>query len=338
MPLESDELTDDWYYSDRKYITNSMLGWALSSPAYLYKRLHTKEEDTEKYYEFGKAMHMKLLEPDKFAQIYHIQKHSRPVNSIQRMFCEFLIETKEDIDDETLISAYKLSYSVKSKKDTEILKKAKNLYKENKAYIFETKENKGRIFLDKTTFEKIKRIEHNIRKHKKASSLIFLHDSEDLSAEMYAEKIILFENNSGIKMKSKLDKFVISTELKTATIIEFKTYSALRESDNMKKAFQKSFSKFNYDRQMFVYFLAVSYFIKNELNMDPEEFKFKFKVVAAKSNFDNEVRVFSIHDDFLDSGAKKFGEALDAYFHYQTFGFDYPYGIDENYEEELKPE
>jgi len=233
--MDKIELNDDWYYSDREYITNSMLGWVFSSPAYLYKKLYGKvEEEEESYYEFGRAVHMRLLEPALFAKTYYVPKYHRPVNSTQRMFCDFLISTEEKIDDEALISAYKLSYSTKAESDTAILKKAKKLYDTNLYYIEEVKANSDKVFLSQSDYKRIKKIENNVSKHKRAASLIYGSGDGDITSDLFNEEIILFKGKDGIKMKSKIDKFIIDYNNKEVTIVEFKTHSVLREDQNMK--------------------------------------------------------------------------------------------------------
>jgi len=235
MHLESDKLNDDWYYADRTYVTNSMLGWALSGPAYLNKKMHTTEEDTKDYLEFGKAVHMRILEPAEFARTYYVPQYNRPVNSNQRMFCEFLISTDEEIDDAALISAYKLSYLTAKLKEKNIIDKAKALYESYKQHIDEIKKNRDKIFLSKSDYERIKRIEHNISKHKRAASLLYGLGDGDMTSDSFNETIILFEDKLGRKFKSKIDRFIIDYNKKEATIVELKTHKVGFESDNMSK-------------------------------------------------------------------------------------------------------
>lgn len=337
--IEIDKLTDEWYYADREYLTQSMLGWTKAGPAYFKKMFFGKQKDDEEesYYKFGKAIHARLLEPDIFPTLYYVLKFKGPSNAIQKKFCEFLISTNEEINDSTLKTAYKLSYSSKSLKDDAVLKKAQLLYKENKEYVEERKKNKGKIFLTQSEFEKIRKIENNIHKHKRASDLLFGYGGGDDFCDAYNEQIILFKSKNGTKMKSKIDRFIINYNLKEVIVIEFKTHSVQREDQNMAISFKKSFEEFDYDLQFFFYILAISNFMKKTLKINPTEFDFKLKSVVAKSNFDNEVRVFSINDKYKLLGAKKFEEELDAFYHYKVLGYDYPYNVNDELEEEIKP-
>jgi len=331
-------MTDKEYYNDREWVTNSMLGWALAGPKYMYKRMNRigEEEEEPAYFKFGRAAHMKLFEPKAFSQTYFIPKYSGPSNAVQVKFCDLLISTKK-IDDDVLVTAYKISYSVDKKSNDAILKAAQKLYEDNKYYIEETKKNIDKELLSKSDYNRISTFENMIKSHKRASDLIYGYAGCNHGSDIYTEFIIKFKSGEGRKFKSKIDKFVIDHETKKVVIVEFKTHSTRNEDARMDESFKKSFDAFDYDRQFYVYYLAICSFLQHECKVDEREYKFEFKTVAVKSNFDHEVRVFSINDKYIDEGSKKFEQALKVFTYYQENGYEYPYGINKLYEEELKP-
>ncbi len=331
-------MTNKEYFEDRTRITNSWLGWALAGPSYLHKMLVRKEEEAEEdYYNFGSAVHMKILEPDEFYKTYYVPKYNAPSNIIQKKFVQFLIDTNDKINDSTLKAAYGLSYSTKSIKGDALLKKAKEIYDQYKEYIEESISNSHKEILSRSDYDRIVKIDHNIRRHARASELLYSGGDADVTKyKAFNELIIEFDNSKGDKFKSKVDRFIVDEENNEITIVELKTHSVKRENVNMSKSFIESFFKFDYDRQLYFYTLAVAYYVKNTLGMDINEMKFKHKVVVAKSNFDNEVRVFNVNKNVINDGSVKFAEALDAFFHYQTFGYEYPYNVNNLLEEEIK--
>ena len=65
------EKDDDWYYNDKKYLTNSSMGELIKGgPQTLQAYYETEKKDTDAFI-FGRAIHCYLLEPDMFSARYY---------------------------------------------------------------------------------------------------------------------------------------------------------------------------------------------------------------------------------------------------------------------------
>lgn len=336
-------MTDKEYYADKSRLTNTMLGWIIVGAKYFKKQLALmglKKDSEESYLIFGNAVHCRLLEINEFVKKYFIKKYDAPSNVVQKKFCSILISHSKS-DNAALRMAYRMSYkmSYASTKmiDEVIDKKAKVLYNIYRNYIIQQKANFDKIKLSKNDFIKIQSIENNVKYHKRANELLYMKGSKHIIVEN--EKIIEWEFLD-MKMKSKLDRFIIDFKAKKIFLIDVKTHSSKKENVKFTDSFSKSFWFFNYDRQLYMYSMAlVYYFIKNfgeDHNID--DFILEQKIVAIQSNYDHDVKVFNITESFMDSGEKKFNNAIRIYNYYKENGYKYDHTIDKNYEEELNDE
>lgn len=331
-------MTDKEYYSDKTMLTNTMLGWIMAGPKYFKKQLSLiglEKTDEESFLIFGNAVHCKLLEPNEFGNRYYVRRYDPPSNAVQKKFCSILISHKKKIDKKAKVMAYKLSYSAAKMSDEQIEAKANELFLNFKDHIIEQQSNPDKIELSKNDYTRILRISNNVKSHKRATELLSMRNSKSLFTRN--EMVIQFEI-FGHKMKSKLDKFVIDFDKKEITLIDIKTHSSKSEEIGLSKSFSKSFFIYNYDRQLYVYTLALtSFFIKefgDKYNID--EFSMHQKIIAIRSNFENDVTVFNISEDILLSGEAKFMEAIKAYEFYDEKGYDYNVKCNEVYEEEIE--
>ncbi len=62
------EISEQYYYDDNNYITNSMLSLLNKSPGHLNEYLMGKKQESDAF-SLGEAVHRGILEPDKFKQI-----------------------------------------------------------------------------------------------------------------------------------------------------------------------------------------------------------------------------------------------------------------------------
>jgi len=312
-------MTDKEYFKDTKYVSNSMLGWLKTSPQYYYRKLNSTDDDDEKsYLKFGTAVHHYLLENDTFSDNYIVSENKKPSNTIQNKFCNLLIASQA-INDNSLLYAYKMSYSVSKKKDEDILINAKRLYEENKDYVDFERNRGSKIALNKFEYDKIISISNNIKKNKYINEMLF---SVPKNGVAYNEKIILFKLD-GIDTKAKIDRFVIDFDNKTIKLIDLKTFASKFENENHKEKFRKSFESFGYGRQLSFYNFAITQFLINEYpDINFDEFKFESIIIAAKSNFDNEVRMYLIEEDVILRNISIIIELLGELKFYREYGYD----------------
>lgn len=69
--LNKFQLSDEAYYGDRKYISNSMLGRLAKSPQHLKYYLEHPQKDTEALL-LGRAFHVAVLESDRYHELFDI--------------------------------------------------------------------------------------------------------------------------------------------------------------------------------------------------------------------------------------------------------------------------
>jgi hypothetical protein len=315
-------MTDKEYYADTEYLTNSMLGWIRVSPLYFIKKFNeigVVDDDEESFFTFGSAVHAFILENDTFNDRYIISSSKPPSNAVQKKFCDFMIAS-EKIDDNSMLMAYKMSYKVKdSEKPETVLKKAKALFEENKEYIEVYKNKKDKTLLTQEEFQRIRNIDNNIRASKELTKALY---ETCRGCAAFNEKAIMYEFE-GVKMKSKLDRFVIDFDNKEIHLYDIKTHSVKREDTVFKDSFKKSFEYYDYARQLGLYSFAIDKFIEKEFpSVDFHDFTFTTHIIAIKSNFDNEVRDFIINDDILLSGLFRAKKLVNDYKYYRKEGFD----------------
>jgi len=323
-------MTDKEYFSDKEYLTNTMLGWISVGPKYFKKQLSLMGLDSgeESFYKFGSAVHCRILEPKEFSKRYFVLKAKAPTNAVQKKFCE-LLTSHNNKSDKSLITAYKLSYSASKMTDEAILKASKALYDEYDGYISEQRKSTGKISLTLSEYDKILAIERNIKTNKRAQELLNPKDGQD----HFNEKVILYKFKN-VKFKSKLDKFIIDTTNKIITLVDLKTHSSKREDVSLTESFKKAIDNYDYDRQLHVYTAALfGFIIENYPKENLEEYIFKHKIIVARSNFDNDVRIFDIDKTILERGEDKFNKLFKKYLYYEENGYDKDFDLNEEGEE-----
>lgn len=328
-------MTDKEYYSDKSMMTNTMLGWIMVGPKYFKKQLSLvglEKIDEETYLIFGNAVHCKLLESDKFSKQYYVRRYDAPSNAVQKKFCSILISHNKS-DKKSLEMAFKMSYSTAKLSDKIVLNNATTLFKSYKDYIIQEQTNSNKIGLSKTDYAKIKAIENNVKLHKRANELLFKRNSKLVIVQN--EEVIKWEYE-GTKFKSKLDRFIIDLKNKKIILIDVKTHSSKKEDVPFTDSFSKSFSYFNYDRQLYMYSVALrAYFKEKYSDYNIVNFTIEHKIIALQKNFDNQVKVFDISDDIIYKGGHKFTRAFEAYLFYEENGYDYDFTCNKDYEEQI---
>ena len=74
--------------------------------------------------------------------------------------------------------------------------------------------------------------------------------------------------------------------------------------------FEESMKQYDYLRQLCFYTLALKWYIKNELNDNPEEWEFEWAIVGIDTTGTNEIRVFKFNKEQIYSRYNTIVEAL----------------------------
>jgi hypothetical protein len=213
-----------------------------------------------------------------------------------------------------------------------LITKANALYTDWQGYISELQQGEGKIILSSTDYDRILAMERNILSNPRAKELLF--NNKDV--ETYNELVIKYEFR-GIKMKSKLDRFIINFKDKLITLADVKTHSSRKEDIALDKSFHEVIDVYNYDRQLYVYTVAIYAYLKEKYpDINFNEFKFDHKIITLRSNYSNDIKVFNIDESYLNSGEIKFNNALNRYNYYEKEGYNNDYDTNKFGEQTLK--
>lgn len=306
-------MTEKEYYSEKR-VSSSSLKWFETSPLFFRKMLDKEiEQETKRYFEIGKKIHMKILEPNEFDKNYIYLEFSTPKSENQKNFCQDYVDLPIRSKDEKLIRAYKNNYSIDKLSEEKILEKAKEAHKSLAGYISYLRKRKEvkdiLTYTDNLLINECDRLAHD---HIAARDLLFITDPF-ANIDMFNEQVVFFDW-MGVQCKSMLDRIVIDHTNKVIKLIDLKTTINLGE-------FEHSFEEFSYYRQMAFYWGAIkSEFIKTYNNpgngidsYKPKLFNDYSKetyIIGFQKGDLPECRVFKISDTWLQRGLDEIEELL----------------------------
>jgi hypothetical protein len=281
-------MTEKEYYSEKR-VSSSSLKWFEISPLFFRKMLDKEiEQETKRYFEIGKKIHMKILEPNEFDKNYIYLEYNTPKSENQKKFCEDYITSRAKTKDEKLIYAYKNNYSSDKLSDEKVLEKAKETHKDLTKYITYLRKRAEvkdvLTYTDNTLINECDRLAHD---HVAASSLLFNTNLLD-NIEEFNEQVVFFDWME-VQCKSMLDRVVIDHTNKVIKLIDLKTTINLGE-------FEHSFEEFNYYRQMAFYWGAIL------SNWKYPDYIHETYIIGFQKGDLPECRVFKISDTWLQRG------------------------------------
>ena len=313
------------YYEDKTRISNSNIGWFLNKgPAFLHKML-TEEVQEEKnpVLERGTMIHEYILQPEEFQKDYVVWDKSRPSSAQQEKFCQALAQTLEIEPNRAILSAYKEAYSTRGKSDDLMLSEGLKIASTLKDYIDFLKANDGRKMISPWDAQMLEKIKQNIQSHKLASKIIWFVGYGEYPADspimpgdemaFWHEFHINWESRKGVKCKSLLDGLTLDFKDKKAIIYDLKTTQKLWH-------FEDSINQYDYLRQLSYYYSAVCWYMREELGEDYFDWTFEFYIIGIDTTGSNEIRVFKISKEAVDSRGLIIIKALDEIAWHQSTG------------------
>ena len=310
------------YYEDLTRISNSNIGWFLNKgPAFLHKMLtDPPPEEKNPVLERGTMIHEFILQPEEFQKDYVVWNKSRPSSAQQEKFCQALASSLEIEPNRAILSAYKEAYSTAGKSEDKMLSEGLKIASTLKDYIDFLKANDGRIMISPWDVKMLEKIKHNIQSHKLANEIVNCPKMlfEDFSS---TEPILLnhhefhinWESRKGVKCKSLLDGLTLDFKNKKAIIYDLKTTQKLWH-------FEDSINQYDYLRQLSYYYSAVCWYMRDELGEDYFDWTFEFYIIGIDTTGSNEIRVFKISKEAVDSRGLIIIKALDAIAWHQSTG------------------
>lgn len=291
------------YYSSSK-ISNSDIGYFLKNgPAYLYKKLNDRTFDTlsTEYLSKGTMIHMFLLQPEEFNKNYIVFNGEKPQSVNQEKFCNLLINSIEIMPDKSLLSAYKSSYKTTGSSNDLILSKAKEMANKLKDYIDIKTKYPNVELITKNTKSNLLLLEYLVKTHKAANKI--LYPTEGITYHEFRIDWKFKTEYGEINCKSLLDSINFNFKNKVCTISDLKTTNKIGH-------FEDSVKEYDYFRQLCFYTEATKWFLKNVLNENIEEWKFGYNIVCISTSLLQEIRVFKVTDEQVESRKKIIEELL----------------------------
>lgn len=296
-------MTEKEYYSEKR-VSSSSLKWFETSPLFFRKMLDKEiEQESKRYFEIGKKIHMKILEPNEFDKNYIYLDYDTPKSENQRKFCEDYITCRSKTTNEKLLFAYKSNYTTDKLTDEKIIEKATDLKKSLSKYItYLKKRSEVKDVLTYTDNKLIEELAECSRKHIAANKLLYLTNEDRMNGWEEFNETVVFFKYMDVECKSMLDRFIINHTSKEIKLIDLKTTSNLGD-------FTHSFEEFKYYRQMSFYWIALySYFKEQEINLS--DYTKNTYIVGLQKGELPECRVFEISEKWLTDGHSEISEIL----------------------------
>lgn len=279
------------YYEDNTRISNSAIGWFLKKgPRYLRDMLDGKEKGLDlPQLERGTMIHEYILQPEEFWKDYIILDFAIPRVKQQKDFLDYyhqklLVDPLQD-QDKLKLEAYRQAYSNK-KSDDKCIEEAESLimvYQEYLEYLSKKDTKKIISFAD---LNMLKNIKKNLEDHIAANKLLY---DVPTTYTCHNEFHINWEVHN-IKCKSLLDRVMFDHVNKKIILIDLKTTSDVYN-------FAHSVEIYDYYRQIAFYICAITWYMTEELNLNPDDYDFEAYIIAIQTNGNNEIRVFNMFNE-----------------------------------------
>lgn len=269
-------MSQDYYEVDA--MSNSRLGWVKYHPESC-KKLESIDTDA---FKFGRMLHCRLLEPEKFNDRYAVEPEHTMTPDQKKIVDEYIVcmiaKTKFNML-ETFYTYYKGSKAKDSvkKADTD-LTTVTNIINDNIGYIQDGIDNQGKEIIKFEDLDTAMLMENGVRNNSYSSPLIYPEPGDTIiSGEttitlakgfqhfkeiniyfdftVFSEDVIRTIESFGIpanmKLKSKIDSLIVDDEN------GFVIFSDPKSTRMNLTKFDKSYIDYDYRRQMSFYSLAV---------------------------------------------------------------------------------
>jgi hypothetical protein len=263
------------YYDDTTRVSRSSLKWFMESPMVFKHNIDNPPQLSDKYLAAGIMIHMWLLEKDKFWNHYYISNFRGPKSPQQGNFIYNLQQSLSygELDDNTIIMAYKNSYNTKNMSNEELVVKSLSAYKEVKQVLDERVHNVGKESLTDAEYEDLQQYELACKEHKAAKMLLWPTDE---GIHTFSEFHINWQHSTTkLDCKSLIDKIHFDIENKLVRLIDLKTTSDATD-------FAKSYKNYDYAMQIEFYREAVEWYITNILKDNPDQWRWQFSIIAVQ--------------------------------------------------------
>lgn len=256
--LRLEKISDEIYFSEKysNYISNSRLSLINpeqdNDPKAFFEGLskHNKYSDA---LIFGSAVHELCLQPELFHLVEEIERPTAKAGFI----ADELFKSYPKINSELLIQAsdkidyYKGKFDVDKQKT--LISKCKDYWKDRLEYEKQTLTSTP-IYLDSKSKERLKQCINALNQNKDIQNLLhpkgFMEDpiSENEQAILLDIRVDMPNTNPFVlRLKAKLDNYIIDRENNTITVNDVKTIGKIVSE------FSNNFNNFRYYRELSIY-------------------------------------------------------------------------------------
>jgi hypothetical protein len=318
------------FYEKKFYFSYSSIHKLLYSPVIFYNHyiLRQREDSTESFLVEGKLIHLLLLEPEKFDDMFIIMNCDIPSTSIKNIIDRVynkhhlkressMFKTTEkfldDYEEEILIELQEQNLYQSLKEDSKRLEKV--ISTETKKYFDFLKEKEGKILITQDIYNKCENSVNIIKNDEKISDLLKLNN-DDLNIEVYNELFIEIDLLSyEFGLKGVIDNLVVDKKNKIITINDLKTTSKSISE------FRSSVEHYDYWMQCVIYYTLVKSKFKDLID-DNWKIYFNFVVI---DKYDM-IYAFSVTSDTFKDWVERFKLSLKAVeYHYINKEYKLPY-------------
>lgn len=279
------------YYEDNTRISNSAIGWYIKKgPRYFRDMLDGKEEGLKlPQLERGTMIHEYILQPEEFWKDYVILDYETPKSKQQKDALEYyhsMLKTDPLQDQNKLkLKAYRNAYSNKYS-DDKCIEEMEGLISTYQDYLQFLSNSDTRKVISFSDFNMLKKIKANLEEHIAVKKLLF----DVPTTYTYHNEFHINWEYRGLQCKSLLDRVMFDHVNKKIILIDLKTTSDVYN-------FKHSVEEFDYYRQIAFYLCAITWYMLNELNLNPDDYDLEAYIIAIQTNGNYEVRVFDMFNE-----------------------------------------
>lgn len=225
--------------------------------------------------ERGTMIHEYILQPEEFWKDYEILDFEIPKVKQQKDLCERYSQLKltDPLENEVsiLLKSYRSAYS-NNKGAAQQITEARGIVDKYDSYIKYLQIGSTKKVISFADLHMLETIKKNIEDHIAANRLLYdvpttytCHNEFHINWELY-----------GIKCKSLLDRVMFDHVNKKIILIDLKTTSDVYN-------FAHSVETFDYYRQIAFYLCAITWYMIEELNLNPDDYDLEAYIIAVQT-------------------------------------------------------
>lgn len=308
--LYLNKISDDEYFGKeyKGYVSNSKLRYiSPSQKGSPFEYKYGNQNETASFLDIGTVMHRDILEGIPSKIIVGDVPTTDKMNNILREAAKIQIDKKIKFQEAVDMIIEKHQY-----KNRNIFNR--NILKFRKFYQYLLENESETFFINEKSKETLEKCNESVCAIKQyLNSQIGEHHYEEAIFGTFTYENDYKGNQTPtiLKVKAKIDNFIINHESKTIILNDLKTTIS-----SIDEFMETSFNKFRYDRQ-FAFYL---YLLNNAINKQ-DEYKLLANVITI-SKLDGKHEIFKINQSSIEKGYYEFQDCLKRIGFHETYGYN----------------